>query len=761
MPHRATALSLLAAAVVVLGADQNDPTLPVKSGVGIWIDVDTPADQYQITSSRGETWDLVMSDEFNIEGRNFTAGEDHLWTALDIPDGVNRAIGIYTPENAITQNGSFHIRVDSREIDVSFYNVWSEAPAWASKKMWYASAMMQTWNKFCVQGGFVEISAKMPGATNKESLNSHVTGKRWDGTKDIPVKPMDRIPEIRFYPTWPGLWMMGNLGRALFAASTNRVWPWTYNECDERYRTSQRISACDPNPGYGMHPYMGRGSPEIDILEGGGSDISSSIQIAPGMPDEYRLKFPDMQYERTNYTDPQGRKGQGHLFCYYEKTCTTPGANMADVPTSAFASRGHKSWYQGLRYAANERCTPVQALKQQYEPVAKAQNGPIIDNQWDVKTISSGRDLHADLGLIDGKGPLHWGINYNGTCFPIANGYKGGFLCDRDSQFSKCENPRKDWQVPTKMMEPFEYQMDAISSNWQISFEAYTTYYKYQLEWVIGDEGYVRWNLAGAPIFEIPSASLTNPPQGPPGKEKNPPKIMIEEPSYFIFNVAMASAWGATPPNWEIGGCRGNATHPKPGSWEHKVTNNICDSFPMFLSVDYIRVWQDTKTMSVGCDPASHPSKEFIKAHITNYTDPKNPYIIVAGGATCNTDDDCTPAASITGSCVNRRCKCMGVWTGPRCTKYDLEESTYGPPMYAMVGIFGVAFLGLGFSTLVRSRRHAILRLQHEHELRAEKERSHSAASNDPLPPQAMASEVSIIMGDPPKAAHDHRPSPY
>ncbi|EQC29971.1 hypothetical protein SDRG_12250 [Saprolegnia diclina VS20] len=177
----------------------------------------------------------------------------------------------------------------------------------------------------------------------------------------------------------------------------------------------------------------------------------------------------------------------------------------------------------------------------------------------------------------------------------------------------------------------------------------------------------------------------------------------------------------------------------------------------MYMSVDYIRVWQDTKTMSVGCDPASHPSKEFIKAHITNYTDPRNPYIIVAGGATCNTDDDCTSAASITGSCIKRRCKCMGVWTGPRCTKYDLEESTYGPPMIAMAGIFGAAFLGLGFSTLVRSRRNSVLLLQHEHELRAEKERSHSV---DPLPPQAMTSEVSIIMGDPPKVAHDHGPSP-
>ncbi|EQC29970.1 hypothetical protein SDRG_12249 [Saprolegnia diclina VS20] len=189
----------------------------------------------------------------------------------------------------------------------------------------------------------------------------------------------------------------------------------------------------------------------------------------------------------------------------------------------------------------------------------------------------------------------------------------------------------------------------------------------------------------------------------------------------------MASAWGATPPNWEIGGCRGNATHPKPGSWEHKVTNNICDSFPMFLSVDYIRVWQDTKTMSVGCDPASHPTKEFIKAHITNYTDPKNPYIIVAGGATCNSNDDCTTAARVTGSCVNRRCKCMDVWTGPRCTKYDLETVTYGPPLYAMAGVCSFAVVGSVFGLVLRLRRHkGVLVRQHE-EMRREKHSESSA----------------------------------
>ncbi|OQS03453.1 beta-glucan synthesis-associated protein [Thraustotheca clavata] len=300
-----TSAYVLLLAATVHALDIGDNTQPTKSGIGTWIDVDTPKEVYQKVTSRGETWDLVMSDEFNMDGRNFTAGEDHLWSALDIPDGVNRAIEVYRPQNAKTKDGNFIIEVDSEEIDISYYNVWANVPGWTGKKMWYSSAMMQTWNKFCIQGGFIEISMKLPGATNKESMNPHVVGKKWTQQGMVPIKTLDPIPDIRFYPTWPGLWLMGNLGRALFAASTNRMWPWTYNECTDISRTNQRISACNSNPGYGLHPNMGRGAPEIDILEGGGTAISSSVQIAPGMPDDYRLTKPLIKYENSSNVDAQ------------------------------------------------------------------------------------------------------------------------------------------------------------------------------------------------------------------------------------------------------------------------------------------------------------------------------------------------------------------------------------------------------------------------------------------------------------------------
>ncbi|OQS05641.1 beta-glucan synthesis-associated protein [Thraustotheca clavata] len=313
--------------------DIGDNTQPTKSVFGTWIDVDTPKGVYNKTTSRGQVWQLVRGDEINFDGRNLTAGEDHLWVALDNPDGVNRAIEVYKPSNAYTKNGTFIIRVDSGEVDISYYNVWANEPGWQDKKIWYMSAMVQTWNKFCIKGGFVEISMKLPRATNNDSLNPNVIRQRWTQQGMVPVKELGPIPDIRFYLMWLGLWMMGNLGRALFAASTNKMWPWTYNECTDLSRANQRISACDPNPGYGLHPYMGRGSPEIDILEGGGTAISSSVQIAPGMPDDYCLTTATMKYENTCNVDPQGATPPNYVVgpCRGNATIPSPGSSDCTI----------------------------------------------------------------------------------------------------------------------------------------------------------------------------------------------------------------------------------------------------------------------------------------------------------------------------------------------------------------------------------------------------------------------------------------------
>ncbi|KAI9985947.1 hypothetical protein PInf_024738 [Phytophthora infestans] len=86
-------------------------------------------------------------------------------------------------------------------------------------------------------------------------------------------------------------------------------------------------------------------------------------------------------------------------------------------------------------------------------------------------------------------------------------------------------------------MSTFNYQMDAIATNWPIHFGAYTGFYDYQAEWVTGENGY-----------------------------------------------ALSSSWGTMPPN-PSQACRGDGKDP--------ATNAICDAFPMYMKIDYIRLYQD------------------------------------------------------------------------------------------------------------------------------------------------------------------------
>jgi hypothetical protein len=72
------------------------PVWNARSGLHPWVDPETPVENFNYTSSRGQKWQLVMSDEFNHQDRTFIPGKDHLWTSLDKPDGVNAALEIYS-----------------------------------------------------------------------------------------------------------------------------------------------------------------------------------------------------------------------------------------------------------------------------------------------------------------------------------------------------------------------------------------------------------------------------------------------------------------------------------------------------------------------------------------------------------------------------------------------------------------------------------------------------------------------------------------
>jgi hypothetical protein len=146
------------------------------------------------------------------------------------------------------------------------------------------------------------------------------------------------------------------------------------------------------------------------------------------------------------------------------------------------------------------------------------------------------------------------------------------------------------------------------------------------------------------------------------------------------------------------------------------------------MKVDYIRLYQDLgddlpadSYMQVGCDPESHPTKQWIAGHIDEYQDDDNLVTEVIGKAFCRADSDCTIGGSyaktdlVTGACVDSRCECSypASWGGPRCTVAQAESTSskastrvYGPPILLAVGVAALAFF-LTFVSVWRGMQSA------------------------------------------------------
>lgn len=215
--------------------------LVVVSVHGGWIDEDTPVHLHTITSLvDGSTYDLVMSDEFNVPGRTFTDGHDPTWTALDKSDDDYSASGggslhFYNSTTVSTTNdGMLTIKSILDITDWTHYNTLKHEYTHETKH--FKSGMVQSWDKFCFTGGVVEVDVILPGEPDIGGL-------------------------------WPAIWLLGNLGRATYEVSTNNLWPWSYDSCDREKQQSQVISGCNTVNHYGLNPKQGRGATEIDIFE--------------------------------------------------------------------------------------------------------------------------------------------------------------------------------------------------------------------------------------------------------------------------------------------------------------------------------------------------------------------------------------------------------------------------------------------------------------------------------------------------------------
>ncbi|KDN39383.1 glycoside hydrolase family 16 protein [Tilletiaria anomala UBC 951] len=246
------------------------PQLPTR----LLVDTSTPDTARVWTNIDQQTYTLVFSDEFEQEGRTFWPGDDPYWEAVDIWYGATGDYEWYSPEAINTTGGHLVITMTAQE----------------THNLNFQSGMLQSWNKFCFQGGYIEFSLLQPGG-----------------------------PSTSGY--WPAAWLMGNLARPGYLGSTDGMWPYSYSSCDTgilpnqtflnqtgpekaihskaKYAKNGQLSrlsgmrapacTCKGQDHPGPNNNVGRSAPEIDIIEAqiqskDGSQhsfASQSIQTAP------------------------------------------------------------------------------------------------------------------------------------------------------------------------------------------------------------------------------------------------------------------------------------------------------------------------------------------------------------------------------------------------------------------------------------------------------------------------------------------------
>ncbi|KAF9565666.1 glycoside hydrolase family 16 protein [Agrocybe pediades] len=244
--------------------------IPELTNFPSMIDPETPESAHTRVGDDGMLYDLTFSDEFNTDGRTFYPGDDPYWEAEDQHYWPTTDVEWYDPSAVTTEGGKLVLTMTEQRVhDLNFQ-----------------SGMVTSWNKMCFNTGYIEVSVSMPG-------------DQWNP-----------VPGL-----WPGAWTLGNLGRAGHGATTEGMWPYSYDSCDVgtfpgqigkdgqpsvaatsgkggialSSQPGQRLSACtcpgSDHPGPSVN--VGRGVPEIDIIEAQVDtirrlgEVSQSFQCAP------------------------------------------------------------------------------------------------------------------------------------------------------------------------------------------------------------------------------------------------------------------------------------------------------------------------------------------------------------------------------------------------------------------------------------------------------------------------------------------------
>ncbi|KAN0061985.1 beta-glucan synthesis-associated protein [Thecaphora frezii] len=368
------------------------------------IDKDTK-DKDKAITLQGVDYQLVFSDEFEEEGRTFWPGDDPFWEAMDFYYGATFDFEWYSPEAVNTTNGALLITMEQK----------------ITHNLNFQSGMVQSWNKFCFQGGYIEFSIKQPGS-----------------------------PTTMGY--WPAAWIMGNLGRPGYLASTHGMWPYSYQGCDTgildgqlylngsgpyealhstaTYAVKGRLNqlpgmrnpscTCPGQSHPGPNVNVGRSSPELDIIEAQiqtrdgrtHSYASQSVQTAPY----------DVRYEWDNSTATIYNDSITTFNTYTGSTLQEAVSGVTQIPDRGFFGTDDEFVTFGLAYEPDWNADGSGWVVWYIDgkptwKVTGASIGPVPELDVSQRTIpTEPMSIIMNLGIASGFQPVHF--EEGGVSFP-------------------------------------------------------------------------------------------------------------------------------------------------------------------------------------------------------------------------------------------------------------------------------------------------------------------------------------------------------
>ncbi|EIW55856.1 beta-glucan synthesis-associated [Trametes versicolor FP-101664 SS1] len=106
------------------------------------------------------------------------------------------------------------------------------------------------------------------------------------------------------------------------------------------------------------------------------------------------------------------------------------------------------------------------------------------------------------------------------------------------------------------------------------------------------DEGFITWQTDGTPSVRM-GASAMGPDMGTDGSQVSQ-RIVPEEPMSIILNLGLSK------------------------NWQDILLETMV--FPAIMQIDYVRVYQRSDSINVGCDPAGYPTADYINNHLEAYS---------------------------------------------------------------------------------------------------------------------------------------------